>query len=203
MIWALINDLLQRLVTFNKGPQRRHLSLLLTGLRLARGRRALDFGCGTALFAPVFTKHGLHYHGYDIDPRLLRYAARLYPECAFVSRAEDLSRAAPFDLIVANCCFHHIHDEPLAAEVARVRDLLADDGVFLLIDLANDGAAPWLKRTLLKLDQGVNMRSSAGYRQLLESAFVIDQQTVWPQPFGPWGTNPLVLDLVIFQCRKK
>lgn len=203
MIWALANDLLQRIVTLNKGHQRRNLSRLLQALPLAGGSKILDFGCGTALFAPVFRAHGLDYYGYDIDPRLLRYAERLYPNCTFVSDPGVLTTAAPFALIVANCCFHHIHDEPLAVELERLHNLLADGGSFLLIDLVSERREPWLRRMLMKLDQGVKVRASVGYRRLLERHFIVDELTIWPQPSGPWPGNPLFLDLAICRCRKR
>ena len=203
MIWALINDLLQRLVTFNKGDQRRGLSSILRRLNLDAGRKVLDFGCGTALFAPVFRQHRLDYTGYDIDPRLLRYAARLYPDAAFVADGDALRASAPFDLVIANCCFHHIHDEPVAVEVRRIHDLLEDHGTLVLIDLvAGEAGTPLLKRLLFKLDQGVAIRSHDEYRRLLEPHFIIDATEKLLQPLGPWAQNPLFLELAVFRCHK-
>lgn len=203
MIWALTNDVIQRLVTFNKRHQRRNLSNLLERFHLGRGLRVLDFGCGTALFAPVFTRHGLAYHGYDIDPRLLRYAARLYPNGVFLSHADELRKAAPFDLVVANCCFHHIDDDPLAVVVRQIHDLLTEDGMFILIDLAApEGRTSWLKRVVFAFDQGVKVRTRAAYQRVLESHFHILATELVPQPLGPFARHPLFLDLAVLVSRK-
>ncbi|MFZ5559082.1 MAG: class I SAM-dependent methyltransferase [Pseudomonadota bacterium] len=39
------------------------------------GERLLDAGCGTGYFSRRFATLGLHVHGVDPDPRMLRYAA--------------------------------------------------------------------------------------------------------------------------------
>lgn len=203
MIWALTNDVMQRLVTFNKRHQKRNLSRLLETCHLGSRSKVLDFGCGTALFSGLFKRHDLDYYGYDIDVRLLTYAARLYPDCAFLSDRGDLKKAGPFELIVANCCFHHIHDDQLAVEIEQIRDLLTDDGTFLLIDLvASEGNMTLPKRLFLKLEQGVTIRPWHSYRQLLEPSFAIHRQEVSPQPFGPFSSSPVHQDLAVFLCRK-
>jgi SAM-dependent methyltransferase len=115
MAWALFHDVAQRVISLNKLEQRRHLRERLRALALPEGALALDFGCGTGLFAPAFQAAGLRYVGYDIDPRLVGYARRLYGGARFVSIEEELRAAAPFDLIVANCSFHHIADDASSA----------------------------------------------------------------------------------------
>ena len=65
MIWALVNDLGQRVVSGNKWEQRRSLRRRLEALCLPPRSKALDFGCGTGLFASTFTGSGLAYHGYE------------------------------------------------------------------------------------------------------------------------------------------
>jgi 2-polyprenyl-3-methyl-5-hydroxy-6-metoxy-1,4-benzoquinol methylase len=67
LAWALFNDVAQRLITLNKLGQRRNLLARLRALGLPPGGSALDFGCGTGLFAPTFQQAGLPYTGYDID----------------------------------------------------------------------------------------------------------------------------------------
>jgi hypothetical protein len=49
-------------------------------------------------------------------------------------------------VIVANCCFHHIADDKLSTELARMRSLLTDGGTFVMIDIVfpaeNDPSFP-------------------------------------------------------------
>src|SRR5262249_59771954 len=68
MAWALFHDVAQRVISLNKLEQRRHLRERLGALALPEGALALDFGCGTGLFAPTFQAAGLRFVGYDIDP---------------------------------------------------------------------------------------------------------------------------------------
>ncbi|HEX9409466.1 MAG TPA: methyltransferase domain-containing protein, partial [Methylomirabilota bacterium] len=99
LAWALFNDVVQRLITLNKLEQRRDLLDRLRALGLPPGRTVLDFGCGTGLFAPTFQRAGLRYVGYDIDPRLVSYARRLYRGARFISSEAELRAAAGFDVI--------------------------------------------------------------------------------------------------------
>ncbi len=59
MAWAFFNDVMQRLITLNKLEQRRQLLARLRSLDVRPGGTALDFGCGTGLFAPTFQRAGL------------------------------------------------------------------------------------------------------------------------------------------------
>jgi SAM-dependent methyltransferase len=47
---------------------------LLGALRLGRGSRLLDLGCGPGLYAERFASHGISVAGVDISPRSIRYA---------------------------------------------------------------------------------------------------------------------------------
>jgi SAM-dependent methyltransferase len=203
MLWALFNDVLQRLITLNKLEQRRHLLARLRSLGLPPGSRALDFGCGTGLFAPTFRRAGLVYLGYDIDDRLVTYARRLYRDLLFTSSQGELQARAPFDLIVANCCFHHIADDALSAELARMRGLLAESGTFVMIDLVLQAYdSSFLRRQFGKLERGAYVRPAEQYRAVVERHFRVhrvghDRSHVFSLPL-----IPLYGDLVILECGK-
>jgi SAM-dependent methyltransferase len=174
MAWAIFNDVAQRLITLNKLEQRRQLLKRLRALDVPRGGLALDFGCGTGLFAPTFQAAGLRYVGYDVDARLVRYAQRLYGGARFVSTEAELRAAAPFDLIVAHCCFHHIADDVLSTELGRMRSLLADRGAFVMIDiLLSDHDPSFLRRQFMKLERGAYVRRPEHYRALVERHFQV------------------------------
>ena len=201
MAWALLNDVAQRVITLNKLEQRRHLGERLRALALPEGALALDFGCGTGLFASTFRTAGLRYVGYDIDPRLVGYAQRLYGGARFVSTEGELRAAAPFDLIVANCCFHHVADEVLSAELGRMRSLLANGGAFVMIDiLRRDPDPSFLHRLFMKLERGSYVRRPDQYRILVERHFQVlrvdqDRSHVFSIP-----QNSLYNDVVILEC---
>ncbi len=206
MIWALFNDLAQRFITLDKWEQRRNLSRRLKKIQLAPGGKALDFGCGTGLFASVFEKQGFEYWGYDIDDRLITFASRRYPQHRFTALKDVLKKKAPFDLIIANCCFHHIHDTLLSSELGRIKSLLADHGTFLLIDLLlveNDNS--FLHRAFMKLERGKHLRSVDDYHKHIERHFSIIQTQVERSYVFSFNNrlNPLYNDLAILECRKQ
>ena len=202
MGWALFNDVMQRLITLNKLDQRRHLLARLRALGLAPGSTALDFGCGTGLFAPTFRQAGLRYLGYDIDPRLVAYAGRLYRYGRFISNEALLRAAAPFDVIVANCCFHHIADDTLSAELGRMRSLLADGGTFVMIDIVLPaGHDPsFLRRQFRKLERGAFVRDPDQYRAIVERHFRVRRIAQHRSPVISLPRKPVYNDLVILEC---
>jgi SAM-dependent methyltransferase len=202
MGWALFNDVMQRLITLNKLDQRRHLLARLRALGLAPGSTALDFGCGTGLFAPAFRRAGLRYVGYDIDPRLVGYARRLYRYGRFISNEALLRAAAPFDVIVANCCFHHIADDTLSAELGRMRSLLADGGTFVMIDIVLPaGHDPsFLRRQFRKLERGAFVRDPDQYRAIVERHFRVRRIAQHRSPVISLPRKPVYNDLVILEC---
>jgi SAM-dependent methyltransferase len=203
MLWALFNDLAQRVITFNKLEQRKMLIRRFRTLRLARGCKALDFGCGTGLFAPTFRQAGLRYYGYDIDQRLVAYARRLYPHDVFISDPADIATYAPFDLIVANCCFHHISDERLFVELERLKPVLADQGLFIMIDLLldkTDGSI--LRQQFRKLERGAYVRTANQYRALVARTFRITRSDRERSHVLSFARNPLYNDLVVLECAK-
>ena len=202
MIWALINDLGQRVVSFNKWEQRRSLRRRLKALALPPGSKALDFGCGTGLFASTFAQSGLSYHGYDIDSRLVSYARRLHSGQVFVSTRDEIARHGPFDLVVANCCFHHIPDDVLAEELEWVKSILADRGTFLLIDLVADpDDRSVLRRAFRSLERGLFLRRVEEYVAIVARHLVVrrvgtDRTHIFSMP------GPVYSDLVVVECGK-
>lgn len=203
MLWAMLNDIAQRLITLNKIEQRRHLTDRLKSLNLTDGTKVLDFGCGTGLFARTFFKNNFRYLGYDIDEKLIDYASRLYKKCKFSTSSEYIKRESPFDLVVANCCFHHIDDLQLHIELERIREIIADNGIFMMIDMVRiEKPANPLHGLLMKLEQGKYLRSIAGYRNLIEQHFnIVKIDTQHSHPFSI-KNNLLYYDFVIFECKK-
>lgn len=206
MIWALFNDFAQRIVTLDKYEQRKNLSSRLRRIGLPPGSKALDFGCGTGLFARVFVKEGFLYSGFDIDDRFIDYAGRLYRNCQFTSSTKTLEKEAPFDLIVANCCFHHINDTSLPLELERIDCLLADNGLFILIDLLKvEDSHSLLHRFFMIMEQGAYLRTSKGYKKHIERFFQIrniDIERLYVLGLKH-RLNPLYNDLAVFECNRK
>ena len=204
MIWALANDLFQRVVSGNKWEQRRNLRRRVEALGLPPGSKALDFGSGTGLFASTFAEAGLRYHGYDVDHRVVSYASRIHSDQVFVSSREEIARHGPFDLVVANCCFHHIADDALARELEWVKSILADRGTFLLVDLL---AAPpedrsVLRRAFRSLERGLFVRRAEDYIAIVACHLRVRRVEVERSHVFSLPGNPLYNDLVVVECAK-
>jgi len=203
MMWAFLNDVFQRIVTFNKLEQRRHLARNLTTLPLKPGSKCLDFGCGTALFTPVFSELNLSYYGYDIDHRLIDYASRIYKNKYFTSSWKNLETVAPFDLILANCCFHHIDSRTLDEELHNISALLSDNGIFIMIDILfphND--SHWLRNIFRKLERGAFIRTADDYSIQIRRHFKIMQKKTERSHLFSLNNNPVYNDLLVLTCRK-
>jgi 2-polyprenyl-3-methyl-5-hydroxy-6-metoxy-1,4-benzoquinol methylase len=172
---AAIGDLAQRAITLNKHQQRRSLIASLQRLQLRTGARILDFGCGTGLFAPALRDAGFDYCGYDPDIASVRYASRRYPSLRFVAGLEDAAASAPYDVILANCCFHHIADEELVSvTLPGIAGMMRRDSVFVLIDvLPLDARASAVRRVFNWFEQGSHKRTAGAFERLLAGRFLI------------------------------
>ncbi|HUO64164.1 MAG TPA: class I SAM-dependent methyltransferase [Terriglobales bacterium] len=203
MIWALINDLGQRAVTLNKWEQRRRLRGRLKALALPPGSKVLDFGCGTGLFANTFSESGLTYRGYDIDDRLVSFARRTHSGHVFASTRDEVARHGPFDLIVANCCFHHIPDDALAEELGWVKAILADRGTFLLIDIvARPEDRSILRRAFRAMERGAFLRREEEYVAIVGGHLAVRRVSAEQSNVLSIPNNPVHNNLVVIECGK-
>lgn len=199
---ALINDIAQRVLTLNKWEQRASLRSILTALPHGSASRALDFGCGTGLFIPTIHEAGFHCTGLDIDPELTAYAARLYPRAQFVNSLGQLADQR-FDVILANCCFHHIADDDLGTILTRFRELLAPGGRLLVIDILDSGKCSVLHGLFMKMEKGKHIRMESAIKDAVSRHFAIIHAG---HEFGGvfsirWRANPFGNERLLLECR--
>jgi SAM-dependent methyltransferase len=200
MIWAMLNDVVQRVITLDKWEQRKNLSKRLNQLDLKPGSKILDFGCGSGLFARVFEKNGFDYWGYDIDKRFIAYASRIYQNCKFTASKQVLRKESPFDLILVNCCLHHIDDQAAALELEELRSILNQDGVLLLIDILFDADCATLpRRMFMKMERGEYIRTVEEYKRRLDEHFIVDTIEIERSHLFSFNhrLNPLYNDLAV------
>ncbi|MCA1987676.1 MAG: class I SAM-dependent methyltransferase [Desulfarculus sp.] len=205
MLWAFANDVFQRLVTFDKLLQRQNLRDEIVSLGLKPGAKVLDFGCGTALFARVFQRKGMRYFGYDISQELLDYASAIYPEAVFLSNKDSVSSSGEYDLIISNCCFHHIDDTTLRTELEQIHFWLKPDGYFMIMDLFEEGPQKSaLRRLFLLMERGAFFREPEEYQQTISQVFNVLSVKFEALPLFPWKFpgNPIASNLMVMVCRK-
>jgi SAM-dependent methyltransferase len=204
MMKAALNDAFQRIMTLNKNEQRAHLRNRIETLRLPEGSKVLDFGCGTALFASVFLDAKYAYCGYDIDGGLIAYASYLYDHGRFTDSKDTLKKESPFDLILANCSFHHIDDTILAEELGQMKTLLKAEGTLIMIDILLPRNDTFLPRALFrKLERGAHIRSQEDYRAILERHFIIRKSEIERSHLFSIRDFPIYNDLAVFECEAR
>jgi len=141
----------------DEAQDRKH-ELIFDKLGLASHHRLLDIGCGWGrLLAYAHERTGCSGRGVTISqPQwdYARQACRGKPIELLLSDYRDHSVGAgkPFDRIVSVGMFEHVGRRNYPAFFARVADLLADDGLFLLHTIGNraqSGVDPWFDRYIL------------------------------------------------------
>ena len=199
---AFLADMAQRVLTLNKWEQRVSLGRVLRRMPRGTDPRVLDFGCGTGLFAPTIARAGYRCTGLDIDPDLTAYAARLHPQARFVNSLDQLA-GQRFDVILANCCFHHISAEDLATILERFREHMAPGGRVVVIDLVDAGRRSRLHDLFMKLEKGLHVRPEAALMEVVARHFEILRVTrEYSGVFSlPWRANPFGNEKVILECR--
>jgi SAM-dependent methyltransferase len=115
-----------------------HLSIYELFVPFARGRKALDLGCGTGYGTDRLLRGGAWACvGVDRDPRSIAYARRrfLRPKAAIrflEGDAQDLpAELGDFGAIVSSNVFEHLADPDAALDTVRRR--MSRDGSFLLV----------------------------------------------------------------------
>jgi tRNA (cmo5U34)-methyltransferase len=101
-------------------------------------RTILDLGVGTGETA----RRVLDLHprarlvGLDASPEMLARARTTLPDAdLLVSRLEEPLPPGPFDLVVSALAVHHLEPAAKRDLFARVRDVLAEAGAFVLADV--------------------------------------------------------------------
>jgi 2-polyprenyl-3-methyl-5-hydroxy-6-metoxy-1,4-benzoquinol methylase len=200
---AALGDVAQRVLTLNKLEQRRYLLEWLRQLNACRGATVLDLGCGTGLFASTLNGAGLQYRGYDPDLAAVRYARRMYPHLTFVSELQEAMAGAPYDFVLANCCFHHVSDDELRkTTLPAIAECMRRDSVFLLVDvLPQETHASMIRRLYNAFEEGETKRTPSELEHLLADRFVVRSRRI-RRSFAfslHVGANPIYNDLIMYE----
>ncbi len=164
--------------------QEAKLDLVCRKLRLERGMRLLDIGCGwggTARFAAE------RYHasvvGITVSEEQAKHAQRLCEGLDVVIRLEDYrALEGRFDRILSIGMFEHVGRKNYATFMRVVREHLAEDGLFLLHTIGGNRSLarsdPWTERYIFPNSM---LPSARQITDAVEGRFVIED---WHN-FGP------------------
>jgi cyclopropane fatty-acyl-phospholipid synthase-like methyltransferase len=203
VLWALFNDVAQRIVTLNKQEQRANVRRIFGQLTRPSGARVLDFGCGTGLFATTLAECHAGYVGYDPDGRLVKYAGALYPSLTFTDDRRRVEDGGPYEAVLANCCFHHISDGDVGDCFDFIGGRLRPGGHFVLIDIIATPEQRASYRHLWGLaERGDHIRTDADYVRLLSGDFeIVHRELTRAYMFSRF--SPLYSDMGIYICRPR
>jgi SAM-dependent methyltransferase len=116
---------------------RKLVSILRRELATPRGKRVLDLGCGTGLYAPALTKLGIRYTGADISPVALCQARARCPAGEFV-QSDILNLRLPnlhFDAVMAVDVLCHVTDDAAWRKaIAMIAGLVKRGALGIIID---------------------------------------------------------------------
>lgn len=126
--------------------QRNKLELICRKLRLARGERLLDIGCGWgALVCWAAREHGVRAHGITLSQRQLDYARDRIRAEGLEGRVtvalcdyRDLPADAAYDKVSSVGMFEHVGLDNLPGYLAAVHRVLRPGGLFLNHGITHD-----------------------------------------------------------------
>ena len=133
--------------------KKRHLA---AKLRLADGQRVLDIGCGWGGLGLYMTRHfDTHVTGITLSEEQHKTAneraraERLAGRATFELR-DYRAQTGTFDRIVSVGMFEHVGVPHYGSYFAKIRELLADDGIVLLHTIGRSGPPsvtdPWVRK---------------------------------------------------------
>lgn len=103
----------------------------LSMLEKIRGKKILDIGCGTGIYARILKRRGAKMFGIDISPNMIEIARSHVPDVDF--RVGSVSKLpyknGYFDIVFSAYVLHHFEDLDVAfSEISRV---LKGGGVYI------------------------------------------------------------------------
>ncbi|MCW1888774.1 MAG: class I SAM-dependent methyltransferase [Candidatus Moranbacteria bacterium] len=138
-----------------------------------RGKKVLDFGCGTGSNSFIFDQEG--YLGMDVDAERVDLARQLHPKYTF-QYLKDGRIAAPdmsFDYVVILATIHHVSDEDFSVYVSEFKRVLKPEGVIVCIEPVLDTKTPLNNWFMNFFDDGRYIRFESQYRDLFHGFEVV------------------------------
>lgn len=159
-------------------------------MRLRRGAKVLDVGCGIGRWSRRLAARGSHVTGIDLSPTMIAQAKHraqreaLGERCRFqVQDTAQLAVAGKFDLVLGVTVLQHILDDgALRASVQRMAGQLAPSGRMVLLEAAPHRLATRCNTSVF------NARERHQYLRIFEECGlrVVAVTGVDPAPFKIW-----------------
>ncbi len=157
--------------------QEAKLDLICRKLRLKKGNRVLDIGCGWGSFAGYASeKYGVKVTGITVSREQVELACKLYSDLPVEIRLQDYRDLnEKFDHIVSIGMFEHVWYKNYRIFMEIVHNCLKDDGLFLLHTIGNSYSNvtvdPWFEKYIFPNSMIPSMRQIS---ESVEKLFVIE-----------------------------
>lgn len=156
------------------GAQKLRKFYIESYINAARNDKVLDIGCGTGDILTLLP-NDVEYVGFDlseeyIDAARKKFGDRATWHCRSVSDM-DANHLQTFDIVMANGVLHHLEDSEAIHLIAIAAKALKPTGRFVCYENAFTNDQSFISRLIVAMDRGQNVRSPAGYAELLSSSF--------------------------------
>ena len=145
-----------------------------------KNKRILDVGCSSATCAgQIVDMEQDDYFGVDINPHYIDLAKKRHPHGHFLQHDARVLPFEPdsFDVIMFIGVLHHMDDELIGSCVAEARRVLHPTGVILVAEPVFRRDWP-VSTWFLERDRGKFIRTSDGYRALLDDLDIVEEKTL-------------------------
>ncbi|MGB3338254.1 MAG: class I SAM-dependent methyltransferase [Devosia sp.] len=143
-------------------------------LRIQRGQRVLDIGCGPADILGHLPE-SVQYYGFDAEPNYIQAATERYgSRGTFVAGTVSpgtMDGLGTFDVIMSLAVLHHLSDEDANIMFSAAATLLGPGGRFVTLDCAFVPGQHPVARMLAAMDRGKYVRSPDAYAALARPHF--------------------------------
>lgn len=159
------------------------VNLIKEKLKLKRGDRVLDIGCGWGSIAGLLAEQGIVVEGLTISKEQYKYACEKYPDVKFIlADYRDMHTEERYDAIFSVGMFEHVNHENYVTYMNFVDRMLKPEGMFLLHTIGRNDSSivcePWISKYIFPNSA---LPSLSQITQAAENLFVVEDV----ENFGP------------------